>query len=223
MDRETAIRKLRACLRLAKSSSPNEAATAIRQAQALMREHGLDEADANVDDIRRSEGRTRSRGGRPPQHVHMLASTIACAFRCYLVTVRGDVTCYSFTGRNADPEIASYAFEVLRRQMEAAATKHTRRVRKPVVKRARAEAFGRGWVIAVRDMLPVEDLPAPDAEAFKAHFEAHMGKTERAEIAPRSGGKERDALAGLLAGRKAQLHTGMNGTHQAAIGQERAP
>ena len=40
MDKDDILRKIEKCLALAKSSEPAEAAAALRQAQALMREHG---------------------------------------------------------------------------------------------------------------------------------------------------------------------------------------
>lgn len=44
---ERAIRKIKHCLALAQSANENEAATALRQAQALMREYRLTEMDVN--------------------------------------------------------------------------------------------------------------------------------------------------------------------------------
>ena len=46
MNRDQALRKVMACLRMAGSSNPTEAATALRQARALMEKYGLNEADA---------------------------------------------------------------------------------------------------------------------------------------------------------------------------------
>lgn len=60
MNREHILRKIKACLRLAASSNPNEAASALRQAQAMMRAHGITHAEAlNVD---MAEVDTRYRG-----------------------------------------------------------------------------------------------------------------------------------------------------------------
>lgn len=48
--REKRLDKIRKCLRLAKSSNPNEAASALRQAQAMMRELGIeDEAEVGME------------------------------------------------------------------------------------------------------------------------------------------------------------------------------
>jgi hypothetical protein len=84
MDREAALRKLRACLRLASSSNPNEAATALRQAQAMMAAYGLSVDDVDKDEIREHAARTRSRGGYLPAHVWELACLVAKLFRGFV-------------------------------------------------------------------------------------------------------------------------------------------
>ena len=48
---ERVIRKIKRCLALSKSSNENEAATAMRQAQALMREYRLTELDVRLSDV----------------------------------------------------------------------------------------------------------------------------------------------------------------------------
>ena len=48
---ERAIRKIKHCLALAQSANENEAATALRQAQALMREYRLTEMDVKLSDV----------------------------------------------------------------------------------------------------------------------------------------------------------------------------
>lgn len=48
---ERVIRKIKRCLALSQSASENEAATAMRQAQALMRAHQLTETDVHLSDV----------------------------------------------------------------------------------------------------------------------------------------------------------------------------
>ena len=48
---ERVIRKIKRCLALSKSSNENEAATAMRQAQALMREYRLTEMEVHLSDV----------------------------------------------------------------------------------------------------------------------------------------------------------------------------
>ena len=45
------IDKVKKCIALSKSDNPHEAAAALRQAQALMRKHGIDEAGIAASEI----------------------------------------------------------------------------------------------------------------------------------------------------------------------------
>ena len=51
MDRKKALEKIKKCLRLATSANPHEAAAAMRQAQALMKEHGVGQADVDMSGV----------------------------------------------------------------------------------------------------------------------------------------------------------------------------
>ena len=63
---ERAIRKIKHCLALAQSANENEAATALRQAQALMREYRLTEMDVKLSDVGEVESQF-SRAERLPR------------------------------------------------------------------------------------------------------------------------------------------------------------
>ena len=65
MTRAQALRRIRACLRLSASSEPHEAAAALRQAQALMREYGVTASEADLADVH-TETRPMGRALRPP-------------------------------------------------------------------------------------------------------------------------------------------------------------
>ncbi|MCE3004246.1 MAG: DUF2786 domain-containing protein, partial [Xanthomonadaceae bacterium] len=156
MDRASAIRKLRACLRLAKSSNAHEAAAALRQAEALMRQYGLDAQDVDEPEYVKAEAKTRSRGGDVPDHVWILASLCGAAFGATAVLDRHvGRTAITYVGHGSAPEIAAYAFEQLRRVMERASSKHLCRVRKASRKALRARAFGIGFVEGVMQNLEV--------------------------------------------------------------------
>jgi len=77
VNRAAALRKILACLRLAKSSNPNEAASALRQARAMMEKYGLTEDDALASEIRDCEAATGFRGGLIPQSLVALAVIVA--------------------------------------------------------------------------------------------------------------------------------------------------
>lgn len=48
MDRKKVLDKIAKCMRLSKSSEPHEAAAALRQAQKLMEQYGIEEADVDA-------------------------------------------------------------------------------------------------------------------------------------------------------------------------------
>ena len=78
---ERAIRKIKHCLALAQSANENEAATALRQAQALMREYRLTEMDVKLSDVGEVESQF-TRAERLPVWERNLAGSVANAFGC---------------------------------------------------------------------------------------------------------------------------------------------
>ena len=65
-DLDPIIGKIKKCLSLSQSDNPHEAASALRQAQALMRKHGLDEvAMANAEVAPRAVGDVQTLGHGP--------------------------------------------------------------------------------------------------------------------------------------------------------------
>lgn len=65
MDRNKALDKIKKCLRLATSANPNEAAAAMRQAQALMRKHGIGQDDVSMADVMECTAVAGSKRPRP--------------------------------------------------------------------------------------------------------------------------------------------------------------
>lgn len=216
MNRDQAIRKVLACLRLGKSSNPHEAAVAMRQAQALMDKYGLTEADAEASQIRDAESATGFRGGMVPKSMLALVNLVAGAYRCMPVIIcRLGVTKVQFFGAGAEAEIAAYAFTVLRRQLQAARRKHTARIRKRANKEARGEEFAFGWIIAIRALLPPDNLPEGRELAIDQAIKNRLGDTHLAngkDIGKHGRANWNDHYAGQRAAKDAQLHTGVGGS-----------
>ena len=220
MNREQVLRKIRACLRLAESSNPNEAATALRQARKMMDEHAVSMRDVHQNQCHRADAPTRSRGAIAPTSVTNLACVVADGFRCQvlLVTQRratgGAATVIRFYGLNADAQVAAYAFTVLRRQLEAARKAYAKqlRARKPSVRKARLEQFALGWVMAVGEKFPRADVD----EATTALIGTSMLQDGHEDREPTTGrndvgkkGQLEDAMYGYRAGSQVQLHAGL--------------
>ena len=229
MDRETALRKIRACLRLAGSSNPNEAAAALRQARVLMEQFGVDEHDAAAAEIGDCVAPTRFRGGLLPKSILMLAHLVASGYRCSFVQVRelgvpeiglAGKTKLQFFGAGADPEVAVYAFTVLRRQLDADRRKHTSRIRKPANRERRGEEFARGWLIAVQALFPSAEMPEGRELAIARAVATRLGETTTVAGKELRKGRssENDRVAGFIAGSGARLNQGIACEGQRRLG-----
>lgn len=219
MTRDQAIRKVLACLRLAASSNPTEAATALRQARALMDKYGLTEADAAAAEINEAEAVTGFRGGMVPRSLVRLASMVAAGYRSEAVlhckqTFKGGRTVVRFFGADADAQVAAYAFTVLRRQLQADKAKHTARVRKRTNRDRRGEEFAYGWIAAVQRMFPKAALPEGRQAAIETSIEQRCGETRESggkEIGKHGRANEIDRWAGYAAGSRAQVNPAVSG------------
>lgn len=223
MKREAALRKILACLRLARSSNPNEAAAALRQALALMEKYGLTEDDALASEIRNCGAPTGFRGGLVPQSLVALAVIVADCYRCKPVISTDRLagkTTVLFYGGGADAEIAAYAYTVLQRQLRSAKAKHTARIRKRANKERRGEEFAAGWIHAVRKLLP-DARPAGELELTIDRAIAASGgdltKTTGRAISKAGRASADDFHHGHAAGKNAQLHSGVAGDGQRRI------
>lgn len=233
MNRETAIEKVKKLLRLSKSSNEHEAAAAMRQAQALMRQHQIEEAEAagaaaEIDPIEEVASDAR-RGKAVPVDMAALAGLIADAFgtkafaRASKPLLSGSWQTEAwFVGPAPRGELSAYAFNVLYRQLCAAKRVHLRRVRNAKNRAARGDQFGIGFVDGVRALLSAWDVSIEDRARISAHMQAKHPTMENRDLRARAGaGGVRayaDQHAGRNAGRSAQLHRGVAGARQRQIG-----
>jgi hypothetical protein len=124
------LAKIKKCLALSGSSNPNEAATALRQAHALMDKHGVSAHEVTMSDIGEAsvDSKTMSRD-KPAHWESRLAYLVGQAFGCQMMVSRnvapkvfGHVNegQYIFVGLKQQAEIASYTATVLIRKCKAA-------------------------------------------------------------------------------------------------------
>jgi hypothetical protein len=186
MDKKTAIAKIRKCLALSKSSEPHEAAAALRQAQKLMEQFGIDHPELLAAGV--SEEWSKSAAARRPVRFEVaLAGVVADAYGCELLFRRqlneactNFVGSYTFVGVAPAPEIAKDTFDVFARQLRAARRDYvqTRLSRcGPKNKTARADEFCEGWVYAVR--LQMQEATRTDGHT--AMIDAYM-RANHAEL-----------------------------------------
>ena len=210
--REDLLARIRKCLALAKSANEHEAAAALATARRLMDEYGVDQADVDTLDV--GERVAKGSGAWTPSAWE--AALVTAVTRAIPVKAisHGD-SGWGFVGITPAPEIASYAFTALYRQLRRAraayiATK-LRRVTTAQRKTARADAFAGGWAgavfAAIAAIYPKSELD-PVVRTWLARRYQHLKTIEPRE---RSAGKagENDYLNGHRVGRNVQLSIGV--------------
>lgn len=212
----TLLAKIRKCLALAKSSNEHEAAAALAKARALMDEHGL-----SLDDIALSEmGEAKAKGTqaqRPPLWETALCLTVRHALGCKVV-VGADLHRH-YIGPGPAPEIASYAFSVLFRQIKAARQEYVRthlKRCKPGRKRQRADIFCEAWALAVYSkvkalMSAVQPNPLAD-QYIARRFGNNLATVDARNASTKGGRLENDYWRGHVAGHSVDLNQGVAGT-----------
>lgn len=235
---ERVIRKIKRCLALSKSSNENEAATAMRQAQALMREYRLTELDVHLSDVGEVES-GMARAKRRPTWDRHLSSIVATAFGCqplskqhWCRTASRIVDRALFVGVTPAPQIAMYAYETLLAKLALARREYVAQVRAGVRRscyspETAGDHFALAWVSAVHgkihELLPRgeedpglthhsdgRDLVAIETQD-KALIDQYLAGQEigKARKAPKVELDLDAQIAGLLAGQRVELNPGM--------------
>lgn len=162
-----AMDRIRKCLNLAKSANENEAASALRQAQKLMKEYSLTEGDVSDDEIGNELYITRYpvQTRRAP-HIDRIANLIQVAFEVHAImeagvrngNVRQGIR---YFGKKQNVIMATYATAVIFTQMGRAwdiARQKYNGAKLPVGYRA---SFYYGWLMAVRTQIEEFANPTP--------------------------------------------------------------
>ncbi len=225
MDRDKALSKIKKCLALSRSANENEAAAALRQAQALMAEHGLGEADVALSDIGESRAPARSPAinAWESRLAHLVGEAFGCEHlsvirylpggRAFLKRARDVV----FIGANPAPEVASYAYKVLSRKCAAARLAYIAkqpRTCKPITKTARGDEFAQGWVIAVRDLVQRFAGRQADTLLIEAYMQRHFPNVETVRPVNKAVGRNvrsEDRWSGFEAGKNTRLEQALPG------------
>lgn len=224
MDRKAAIEKIKKCLARAASDNPNEAATAMRQAQALMREHSVDQEGIQLASV--CEVDMRAKLMPIVQWETNLASMVAQAFGCEVITVNKygleaglfdparRLRYWRIVGVDAAPEIAGYTLEVLGGQCARARLTHVRKQSrncKPMTKAARGDAFALGWVRGVRDLVDRFASGDRDEALIAAYLAKNYPDLVAARVQRRDVGRnvKDDAFHWRRAAESATLHHGV--------------
>lgn len=217
MTRTEALNKVKKLLRLGKSSNAHEAAAAMRQAQALMQQHTIDERDVKDHDPDEvgAERTAPARGKMPAAYAVYLGNAVAAAFGCEVIfdAVPSQHRA-AFIGPRSRAQICMYAYTVLLRQLERDKRAHISRVRVRKNRNARGDAFGIGWVTGVKSVLQTWEPSVCEKgqiEAFKARKYPHLKKFD-AKARESKAVSFGDHVRGVESGRNARLNRGMAGS-----------
>lgn len=221
MDKEKALDKIKKCLALSKSANKHEAAQALKQAQALMKQYGIDEIDVELSAIQETDGLKCAQ--TLPQWQAYLAGVVCSCFgvRSYtdykLNTRNLNTDAYlKFYGVSPRNELAAYAYEVLLRQIKAARAEYIKtqlsRVRLAKNKTFRANEFCIGWVVAVKRKVDVFANSERETQLLEQWGEKNgltAGKTRASK-----GKSYADRERGWVKGQDAALNHAVSGTEQ---------
>lgn len=224
-EKQRAINKIKRCLALSKSSNENEAATALRQAHTMMLKYQISAEDIRLSDICFSKSDVRV-AQRPVLYQSKLSDIIAHIFSCKRYITANDSgtkAVYCFVGDEMYATIASYAFDVLSRQLKKARLNYMKtelkRVRVQKNKIARADAFCYGWCIQVEELIKNIVPPTVDMLLVEQAMDQQVCLTQVKPIARFKKNKSitTDFINGWIEGQNAQLHNAMNGKSEQAL------
>jgi len=235
---ERVIRKIKRCLALSESSNETEAATAMRQAQALMREYRLSELDVRISDVGEVQSEKYRIKRRPTWDRHLSAAVgkvfgvRPLTYRHWCKTNGRTVERALYVGVTPAPQIAMYAYEALLAKLTQARRAYVALVRAGKARSAYSpptagDHFALAWVSTVEgkihQLLPRGDddpgLPLHSTGRDLVAVQAQDKALIEQYLAGQEIGKARkvqnieldlDAqLAGLLAGQRVELHAGL--------------
>ncbi len=228
--------KIKKCLALAASDNPNEAATALRQAHALMEKHGVTAEGIVMGDIGESviQSRTMARN-KPEQWEAFLAATVGKAFGCSMMLHRYvpqatariktiNEGSFVFVGLKAQAQVAAYTADVLVRRCKAARAAWIREKLGEITalpggkKQATrlGNEFALGWVHRISQLVQDFAHPPEVDRAIESYIEAQTTKNdgESSVRSTRSDGRAAAVaqMAGMEAAAAERLHRPVNGT-----------
>lgn len=232
---ERAIRKIKHCLALSQSSNENEAATALRQAQALMREYRITELDVKLSDVGEVES-TSFRAERRPAWDQQLSIAVASAFNCttlrrykWSAEKQRRIELATFIGVSPAQNIALYAYESLLTKLSQARKQYCKGVRAGLHRseysaETAGDHFALAWVWEVQSKLKALVPETDDVSTCSNSRDLVAIHTQERSLideylASMEIGKSRKGksveldlnaqIAGMLAGQKVELHAGL--------------
>lgn len=220
MNKQDVLNKIKKCLALAKSNNANEAATALRQAQKLMEKYSVTSAEIDLSEFETCKASTHV-ATKKPAYQHGLVTVICKAFGVHAVFHYRHV---EFIGLGIQPEIASYAYQVLFRQLKADRNDYLQGLSnrfKKTNKTRKADLFAEGWVYEIRKKVTEFVNPSKFDKLIEEFKESYFDQLQQPKVKRhKAKANDDDAIyKGRLAGKNAQLHHGMDGQSQLRIAE----
>lgn len=220
------MRRLRKIMALTNSSNPGEASAALHQAQKLMEKHNLS-AEA-VEQSAITESSVNSSGKDLPEWESRLAVVVSSALGVEILVesqrrqrgLNRSNASIVFVGKGCAPEIAVYAYSVLRRQMlsdlrglinKAVSDLKIKNI-KVTPTAAQRNAYASGWCHAAYSKV---QAIRPDVDPVVMQYVKQRGEGRAAEIRaskklPQNAQQAFISL-GYQDGKEARLSTAVNG------------
>ncbi len=210
MDKLKIIDKIHKCLRLSESGNPNEAAAALRQAQALMRKYEINEEDVRTSEIQEASAHS---GGyfNPPYWAVALSELIAQAFECraYISRKDDERPVFRFIGVDCSAIVGAYSFTVLYRQLRRSRRRYMDElgIDDNCERLRQGNVFAQAWLFRIAKTVAEFIANPKNEQAIDAYVKANYGETmdfERDPADPES--KDYDViLCGMRAANTVQL------------------
>lgn len=214
MELDNVIKRIKNCLALAQNAAAteNEAATALRQAQALMKKYNVSAEGITATEIGPDTIQCPSAWSKVPQWELNLATLLGHAFGAQVTmrTFPGQqrLAEFTFIGLKHQMPAIRYAYGVLRRQIVNARAKYQAahcvgfyRGEKMLA----GESFCQGFVYRVRQQVEAYAMRPEHVEEINRQVAAATGG--RTAPAPKERELDHHAVrAGIEAGSKATLH-----------------
>lgn len=220
------LAKIKKLLALAsKNNNANEAGLALERAKKLMEEHNINQQDVALMAISEETTENKlSKASKIPDYVVTLFGVVAQVFGVKGHYRTGDFATVTFYGPAERPQIASYVFEVLGRQLKRArreflATQSKRL--KSSTKTNRADAFCEAWVAGVYQVVTNFVVNEQEKELMAAYQtkleQKHKFSAGKGRAAKSCNGHEEAREQGYRAGKKVKLHHGVDGSQSPAL------
>lgn len=216
MDKQAVLEKIKKCLALSKSANEHEAAQAMKQAQALMKKYEVDAVDVVLSEVS-ERGSGRKMAVKLAEWQWAVANMISEVFGCKCYQLGNAMFFYGLGNR---AEIASYAFDVVYRQISAARREFlkTCRARKPSNRTYLADQFCNGWMMGAWSVVKEFEM-SDDEKAVMADYRRKKYPHMENAVCRDAKTPELDGSAAMIeaiakghsAGKKVQLHHAMNG------------